>query len=797
MYARGDDMRLLILDQFRKLRHNWINVLSLSLLVVAISMTYTAVTSSIRRLDENYEPYLEAQQLEDFYFNMGEVDVNLLSGQALWTLCQELSLDLECGIAISLDTPISYNNLNVLINQEIKERPDIYENLIDQYADQFTDEFGYTYEKNYIADITEDDFVYKFVSTTESINIPYLVEGALPDERNEIAIFPEFAEANDLKIGDSLDIRDTSYLITGFIYKVEYLFPIFSLQTISFDSSTQTLVLATKETMDELDEYLFIKYLVQGDLNQAFPDFGYANIQSNDYSLLGKHMQMIFILMPASINFRIIALEAEITNATAFINVFLPLFTFMIVLLLLIFMKRYIDKNKKDLEILHALGYTKTELSLSLMIFPLVVAFTSLIGYGLGLILSNQLFELYSARYLFPKPGFQFYPDLIFNAVILPIISIGIINYLFIYRTLRIQPKSSARSVWRFSRFIETKTMLYTGLLFLTISLMILFGLSGNSMFTDFVDYTKEGNHYKEMINLQYMTNTDHLDSYETYTKTAVKIEGVNSERLKTVQSSVIYGMSPETTLKRLLNDDIHNNLLLEDGIILSEYLHTTLDVDVGDTLIFNVGGITFEEEVMGISNELLENNLFIAKTKLNQAFDLDETYYNGLFTTDYSYESSYITSRIDYVNSLEEFSAILNISSLIINYLVILSMVLSLFIFSLIMINYFVDHKVDIAILKSLGYNNKEIHKKYLFAIYVAMVVLYIVSIPITDYLLNYLLGMIMNTIGFKLVVDIRILNIIIGAALLHSVFFIITYYTSKYYDSIQIATILKHNIK
>ena len=49
---------------------------------------------------------------------------------------------------------------------------------------------------------------------------------------------------------------------------------------------------------------------------------------------------------------------------------------------------------------------------------------------------------------------------------------------------------------------------------------------------------------------------------------------------------------------------------------------------------------------------------------------------------------------RIDYQNSLDEFTEILNISTIIVNFLIILSIILSLFIFILILISYFVDNR-------------------------------------------------------------------------------------------------------
>jgi len=761
-------------------------------------MTFTAVKTSIRRLDENYDSYLESQQLEDFYFNMGNIDVNYLGANALITLCDELDIEYECGYTYSFeDNATLINNLNILINQKIAERPEVYDNLIDGYVEQFAQEQNFKIEKNLIVDIIEDGIAYKFISTTTEINLPYLVEGQLPVLDNEIAIFPEFAEANDLEIGDIYTIHDTEFEITGFIYKPEFLFPIFSLTTISFEPETQTLVLANANTVKNLNEFIFVKYLVQGDLTPLFEDYGYATMQSNDFSVLGKHMQMIFLLMPADINFRIIALETEITNANAFINVFLPLFTGLIAMLLLVFMRRYIDMNKQDIKTLHAMGYSRTEITLSLLVFPFFVALTAVIGYLIGLVLSTQLFDIYSARYLFPKAGFTLYNDIFFYAVFLPIVAITVINFVFIRFTITKKQKPLKHKIFRISKYVETKTIVTTSLLLLTISIMITFGLNGNSMFSAFVDETKLGNNYNEMINLQYMTDADHLDTYETYTKVPAKIIQVNSREVKDVKSTTVYGISSTSQLKRLINDEIENNLLLEDGVIISDYLQTSLNLEVGDTITFEVGEVQRTEEIVGISNELIENNFYILKSKLNALFELDDTYYNGLFVTDYDYQSSYITSRIDYKNTLEEFSAILNISSMILNYLIVLSIILSLFIFILVLLNYFIDHKMDVAILKSIGYNNLEIHKKYLFIIYILLLLMYLFSIPITNYILNYMLGMIMETIGFKLIAEVTFINVFIGFVAAHLVFIITIYYVTKYYDTIQITDILKHNIK
>lgn len=789
-------MKLLFKDQLRKVKLNLFNFISLSLLVLIISLTFTTVESSIRRLDQNHEEYLESQQIEDFYFVMGEIDVNYLKGSQIFTICEELGTktEIQCALAYIEDSPESMNKLNVIINEGIREHPELYENLINQYIDDFKEENNYIVEKNYIVDFEENDNYYKFITLTEEINLPYITKGRLPENDFEIAIFPNFAEANNIDLNSTYIINDKEYTVTGFFYKPEFLFPIMSMEQIEYNKDTQTLVLCNEETIKDLDQYLFTKYLVKGDLSNLSENFGYEEIQSGDYSFLGKNMQLVYMLMPIDINFRVITLGLEVTNAQTFIDIFLPVFIGFVTLLLLIFMRRYVKNNEADIKTLHALGYTKTEITLSILLYPFLVSLQSITGYLLGLLISYKTFDIYSERYLFPKAGFEIYSDIILYAVVLPIIGILILNFIFIYTAIG-KKKKSKKVRLRIFKFTPLKTVLTTFVLFLTISVMITFGLNGNSMFTSFVDYTKVGNNYKTMINLQNMTNDDVDENYETYTYTPSKIVKVNSRPLKNSQTSTLYGIKSDNSLKLLINNDIDNNILLNDGVIISDYLKTKLDLNVGDTLTFTVGSVETTEVIVGVSNELLENNFFIHQSKLNGFYNLNDEYYNGVYTIDDLYESEFIVTRISYSESLDEFSAVLNLSSIIINFLVILSAVISIFIFILVIMNYYRDNRLSIAILKSVGYNNKEINKKYLLILYVLLVISYIIAVPITNYLLQQMLNIIMDSIGFKLILDISISNMIVGFIIINALFISIMVTANKYYDNIQITEIIKHN--
>ena len=177
----------------------------------------------------------------------------------------------------------------------------------------------------------------------------------------------------------------------------------------------------------------------------------------------------------------------------------------------------------------------------------------------------------------------------------------------------------------------------------------------------------------------------------------------------------------------------------------------------------------------------------------LNSYYGLGTASYNALLTDDANYDNPYLLSRVNYLQTVEEFTAILNISNIIINFIAALSIVLGIYIFILIMILYITENKKNIAILKAMGYSNKEVNIKLMLGIGVILVITYIISIPLTNYFLDLLLKSIMEIIGFKLVLTLKLVNIIIGLLFLVGVYIVSLYFTHLYSDKLSISETLK----
>ena len=783
-------MKNLYKDQIRKIRNNLFNFISLSILVIVISLTFTSIKTSVDRLELNYQPYLDEQNVEDFHFTLSSVDIDLLGGTGLWYLCEELELDFECAYYISIGTDAAMTNLNHIVNERIEERPDLVESMIDEYILNVTQEYDFIVEEKWISNVQDGDFKYRFMSLTETIDLPYLVEGTLPAAYNEIAIFPEFAEHNDISINDVINIKGQDYLVTAFVYSPDYAFPIYYLNPMNI--KYETIALTHENTIEGLNENIHEIYVGKGDLTQLLNEETYKEVTETDVSTLGRHTQHIKYIKPATANYKIATLPIEVRNGKIFMNTFISIFVLFTGLLLTIFIKRYIDRNKKDIETLNSLGYSRNEITKSLMIFPFLVSMMSFIGYGLGLLVSALMFDGYAEKYLYPKASFGIYPDIFLLSVIVPILFICIISYVFISQNIRnIGKKSIKRITFNIFKFTPGKTILQTSSLLFIVSIMLIFAINTSNIFQKFLDTTRVGNYYEEAIRLTYFTDEEIPDGYESFTRLIANANSVDSKEREF--SFILYGIDSDTTLKAVLDDDIVNNALVEDGIIISEYLSYNQNIDVGDEFVFDVEGTEYTYIVSAVSNELIENNAFISKEALNESYLLDNTYYNGLYATDRLYQSENILIRVNYQQALVEIENSLRTSSNIVYLILSLSSIIGLFMLGFIISNYLAENRKNIAILKSIGYNKKEINKKYIYGIIITFVIAFIVAVPATRLVLDLLLRNIISQLGYILILEVTFINIVISFLSLALIFIITLFFVNKFFEKVTITEILK----
>lgn len=783
-------MKQLVKSQIRTISSHRLYLGSIVLLLCITSLTFTAVKSSLLRLNDNYDTYLTEQKTEDFYMLMGNIDINHLDVESIITLCQEYNIYSEClPYLFDLTNEESITQLNILLNQEIINNPSIYEQTIDRYLTQFERRYSATVEKTYTKDIIEGDFTYKFRSITKKVSLPYIIgDGTLPNTNNEIGIFPEFAKANNLNIGDTITIQENDYTITCFFYLPSYTFPLISTTNVAYDEETETIVLSSKDIISSLEGNTIVKYLVRGNTTAMFDDFSYGDVYHIDYSSYGRSLELVDLIVPRNINVRISALQDEVSLALDVIETFMLFFFVFISIMIVIFIKKYVQKNKETIQILRQLGYYDSEILLSLSIIPLISIIGIALGYLIGLFLSSPLFTLYSSRYYFPKSNTIFYPSVLLQGMIVPILLIGLVIFVMLVKELKSSSKPKPSRIFSYTTITKELTS-FT--LFLLLSILIIFSLSSGSLFDTFESTTTKGNNYDTFALLNTYTNEPLKPGNEGFSREKIEITSINQTPVTSSLMTYVYGIEPNGTNKQL-NDNLDK---LSNGMIISEYFHQTTGVSVGDVLTFTLQNNEIEVSVTGYSSELFESAVFLPKEIINSVMGYDDTYYNGIYINTPVDITPNVKQILDYDNAISELITIFNVSSVILRIVTTLSIILGLYIFIVYVFIFIDEHITDIMTLHALGYHTYEILIKYLKYSYILMILSFIISIPISSVVLTGFAGALIESVGFVFITSIQPWMYIVAFMIMDSLFFISSLLIHSYVKKQPIIDVLKTN--
>jgi len=107
------------------------------------------------------------------------------------------------------------------------------------------------------------------------------------------------------------------------------------------------------------------------------------------------------------------------------------------VVMLLFYVKNYIDTHGKELGILKALGYSNMRIAKHFWIFGISVFAGCLIGYTIAFLYLPTFYEVQNAEGLFPKLDPQFHPLLTFALIFAPTVAFTVISVVFAYAKLK------------------------------------------------------------------------------------------------------------------------------------------------------------------------------------------------------------------------------------------------------------------------------------------------------------------------------------------------------------------------
>jgi ABC-type lipoprotein release transport system permease subunit len=107
------------------------------------------------------------------------------------------------------------------------------------------------------------------------------------------------------------------------------------------------------------------------------------------------------------------------------------------VIMLLFYIKHYIDSHKKELGILKALGYSYIKIAKSFWVFGLSVLVGTAAGFASAFILMPAFYRVQNEDKILPKLSIHFHPSLLLYLVIVPAVAFSILSVFYAYMKLK------------------------------------------------------------------------------------------------------------------------------------------------------------------------------------------------------------------------------------------------------------------------------------------------------------------------------------------------------------------------
>ena len=645
------------------------------------------------------------------------------------------------------------------------------------------------YDLNYIEEEVESASTIRLFKPRNKVNQVCIMEGKLPQSKNEIAIDRMYADNNNYQVGQTIKVGKKKLKITGLVALSDYSALFSKNSDLMFDSVKFGVGIVSKEEFKSFkDAKIYYNYAwtynedVDNEVNA-----------SNDFlNVLVKNVSGIDDYIPQYANQAIHFTGDDMGGDEAMMTVLLYIIIGILAFVFAITTKNTIESEAPMIGTLRAMGYTKKEMLIQYMTLPILV---SLVACIVGNILGYTYFKdvmagMYYGSYSLPTYVTIWSGDAFIKTTIIPFIMMVLINYGILMKSLKLSPlkfmKRDIKKVKKnkktlvlhrlgfFSQFrlsvilnnLSGYITLFVGVLFAIILLM--FGMDMHPVLDHYQDIVVNNMtaKYQYILNTPESVDTTAIeqvfqtipqefrdsflsliddqydemyDNYKTKTKGA---EAFSLYSLKTLPESTI---EEDISLYGLQNNSqyIHIKSLPKKGVYISKDVADKYNLKKGDRISLKESykDLRYTFEIKGIYDAPGSMALYMSKSYFNEVFNCQDGYFNGYFSnkkiTDL--KDDYIASTITQ-DDLTKVSRQLNVSMGEMFYLVegfaIVMFIMLIYLLTKMIIE---NNKVSISMVKILGYTSKEIQKMYVHATTIVILISTLLSFGITTWILSY----------------------------------------------------------
>ncbi len=616
----------------------------------------------------------------------------------------------------------------------------------------------------------------------ESIDLPTVFEGELPQNDFEVAIDHVFARNRGISIGDTISLLGKEYRVCGTVSLPDYSALFMNNTDLMMNTNHFCVSVISKESFEAIEEgsltYRYSYRFEQRDLKKK----DQLAIEEKTYKTLLLNGVGVQNMLNRDQNQSISFLETDLGTDGPFMTVFVYLLVAMIAFIFAILTNNTIESESVIIGTLRSLGFRKGEIILHYLQPTLIVA---VIGSALGNLIGYTLMiepfiEIYYTTYSIGPIVVPFDVPSFLLTTVLPVVIMILINCCMLARKLSLSPLKFLRKELKKNgnkRNIRLPNFSFLNRFRLRVILqnrgsylMLFFGIFLTSFLLMFgIGLAPLMDHYTEDINQSLPYN------YQYLLKAPVNTE--EGEKLLVYEMDTWFSLGNKDIGVSCFgiqeNSRYFKDAFAEQGITVSSALAKKLNLETGDTLILKDKARDKEHSfsIAGIYPYDASMAVFLSQSSLSELLEQKEDTYNCILSdTKLNLPEESIAKMISREDLLGATNQMLQSFENVILYINVFSVVVY-FVILYIMTKVVIEkNALPISYMKVFGYHPGEIRKLYLTATTIVVITSLFVCIPLEIWLfkevLVFLSSMIDGYIAFYLPMRVYLEIILIGMA-------------------------------
>ncbi|QPC46784.1 ABC transporter permease [Mangrovibacillus cuniculi] len=649
-----------------------------------------------------------------------------------------------------------------------------------------------------------DNSTVRLFTITERINVPFVQEGRMPKDPQEVALSDMFANEHDIKLGDTILLGSNEFLVVGLVYAPDYIFPLRNENDLINDPKAFGLGYVLEDSMRLLPTKPATMLVARVEDSEGLAMF---KSKVEQFTPIVKELQ-------AEDNPRIGYIETELQGTKVFSYFFPFLILALSIAMVTMMISRSLVSQKKQLGTLRALGVGKRDIILAYTSIPFVLGVSSsFLGILGGITLTKQMTQLYTTY--FHIPIVTVLPSNWFDLVLISILpTLFLCGVFFIYgNRLLHQPvldllrgeSSSKKQTFKsrnvlsslpFSlrfrfRIIESgigrAIFLFLSVIFATFLLLIgLFSMNAVDEMMD-ASFGKESKFEAMVFYQSIQQSIDHKEAFSLSTFSfSVEEENFNGS---------LFGVESDNRLLTLKNEKEEDLLRsLDKGLVINKVTAAIAELEIGDEYTIVLGnGKKVTEQVVGIANLYNGVDVYTTRDKVNSWLALPKGSYLGEYKETSSKVSEnvlQVISKTDMQNATDQSMGATKGSIYVMSAV---AFIIGALIMSLIARMIIEENSTSISLLKVMGYEQRAISSMLLAGYYPIVLLAFIVAVPLTVFSLESLLLTQVKQTQMIFPITAKPIFIIIGFAIISLSYVVSTQLAKRRLKHISLQEVLK----